>query len=81
MKHLTIFLALLTVATVARADREPTPSQKAECHKRCFRCTVLCKQRKHPHPEACRETCLYLKRYCCETCGAGPGPRNTCSCT
>jgi len=81
MNRLALILALLTVAAVAKADEEPTPSQKAACHKRCSNCMVLCKQRKHPHPQACREMCLHLKRYCCGSCGAGPGPRNTCSCT
>lgn len=57
-----------------------TPSDRAKCHSQCVDCRVRCKQRSK-EPKSCIETCLELKRHCCESCGAGPGPRTTCSCT
>lgn len=53
---------------------------KAKCHTNCYQCRVRCKQRA-PDVKSCITTCLELKRACCANCGAGPGPRTTCSCT
>jgi len=70
-----ILLALLCSLALPADSRG-----KAKCHSQCFQCTVRCKQRA-PDVETCRQMCLELKRACCANCGAGPGPRTTCSCT
>lgn len=67
--------AVLLAALVALA----TPSDKAACHRQCVSCKVQCKHSENP--TSCQQTCLQLKAQCCQTCGAGPGPRKTCSCT
>lgn len=68
MKLLLVLLALTTL------------SDRAACHSACYQCRVRCKQTSQ-QPEVCQETCLELKRQCCQACGAGPGPKKTCSCT
>lgn len=46
----------------------------------CFRSCVLCEEHCR-HDKTCEQTCLQLKRACCESGGNGPGPYSTCSCT
>lgn len=71
-----LLLALCALLTAFPADSRA----KALCHRRCAQCVVRCKQRA-PDVATCRQTCLELKRQCCETAGHGPGPRTTCCCT
>lgn len=72
----TVGLALMALVASLLAS----PSDEAKCHSACVSCRVRCKQRSDD-VRACIDTCLELKRACCEACGAGPGPRTTCSCT
>lgn len=75
MKPLLLAL-LFSLPLTFQADSR----DKARCHSQCYQCRVRCKQRAKD-VEACRNTCLELKRVCCTNCGHGPGPRTTCSCT
>ena len=69
----------LIVVVIAAAPLTDS-RDKARCHSACVDCRVRSKQRSKD-PGVCIETCLELKRQCCASCGAGPGPRTTCSCT
>lgn len=83
--------ALLLVLAVALASS----SDKAACHSECYQCRIRCNHIRYSrianeqgpafsgieNIDACVQTCLELKRACCRSCGAGPGPRTTCSCT
>ena len=71
-----LLLALCGLLSAFPADSRA----KAHCHSRCAQCVVRCKQRA-PDVTTCRQTCLEFKRECCANCGAGPGPRTTCSCS
>ena len=57
----------------------PSTRDKTRCHSFCTNCRVRCKRSKDP--KICKEGCLEMKRSCCQSCGAGPGPRNTCDCS
>jgi hypothetical protein len=71
MRNLILVLALLTLA----ADS----GKKAQCHRQCYNCETRC-QHSQDMP-SCRAMCLEIKRSCCTSCGAGPGPKSTCSCS
>jgi hypothetical protein len=57
-----------------------TPQEDSACYRACVECRVRCKQRSSD-AASCQETCLLMKSACCESCGTGPGPHTTCSCT
>jgi hypothetical protein len=71
-----LLFALCALLTAFPADSRA----KARCHSQCFQCRVRCKQRASD-VEACTQTCLELKRQCCQAAGHGLGPRTTCDCT
>jgi hypothetical protein len=71
VKPLLLILALLSLA----ADS----GKKAQCHHQCFSCQTRC--RHSDDYKGCVSVCLEFKRSCCSSCGAGPGPKTTCSCS
>lgn len=72
--------ALIVCGSLINIARGATPSEESACHRACVDCRVRCKQ-KSSDEAACLETCLIVKKACCSSCGSGPGPRTTCSCT
>lgn len=78
MKRFLVLSVLFTLAIGAQA-KDNRSARKAECHQECFSCETRC--RHSADYKSCVQTCLEIKRSCCQSCGAGPGPTSTCSCS
>lgn len=77
MKRFLVLSALLSLGAGAHVTDS---GKKARCHSQCFLCETRCRHSKMDYQD-CLQVCLELKRSCCIDCGAGPGPKTTCSCT
>jgi len=69
------FLLLLTLTSPVSAAK----TDRTTCFRSCVSCKVRCRRAKDKFE--CERTCYELKRSCCGSCGQGPGPRTSCSCT
>lgn len=77
--HTMIVAALLCLSPLALAfsgKAHADVASKSACFRSCVSCESRCK-----HDRVCIQSCLQLKRACCESGGNGPGPSSTCSCT
>ena len=84
LKYLCPFLDIppdqAGIIALAIVSASEAPSRdRAECGHECITCSQRCSLA--PDKDACKRTCLELKRACCASAGKGPGPRLTCSCT
>lgn len=73
-----IILPLLAFLALG-AQATDNGQRRAECHHECFSCETRC--RHAPEFKSCKETCLEMKRSCCQAAGTGPGPSTTCDCS
>lgn len=72
----TLALSLSPLALAFAGHAHADVASKSQCFRGCVACEQHCR-----HEKACVQTCLQLKRACCEAGGNGPGPNLTCSCT
>ena len=72
----TLLVSLSPLALVFGGRAHADTSTRGQCFRSCVSCEQRCRNDK-----ICVQTCLQLKRQCCEAGGNGPGPYQTCSCT
>jgi hypothetical protein len=72
-------IALLALIALSSGAQATDGQRRAECHHECFSCETRC--RHAPEFKSCKNTCLELKKACCQAASSGPGPNTTCDCS
>lgn len=77
-KKLLIASLVLGLLVLVSGSSEAESNTRNVCFRDCASCRVRC--RNAADSASCEHTCLEIKRLCCRSGGAQPGPQMTCNC-